>query len=217
MLDNVIRIRTACAHNEPELVAALQSIVWRSTPSGIRQQEVELLPKYIFRGKEYDGRRFLSAAASADTPVASLSLMRSCLLLALPPARMPDKPQGSVVSTSGCDAASGLTTAVHASLSFEVPRNSQSVRLSQFHLFCLRLHPCLPALNADNIHATELHYFVGPVDVPDTNYYSGYSMVQINSTRICETYVSDECVIKRGADVCVMEQVRGYKHLGHLG
>ena len=62
-------------------------------------------------------------------------------------------------------------------------------------------------LPADNIHAVNLRYFVGPVDVPDTNYYAGYTMVQLNSTRVCETYVSDECVIKKGADVCVMEQV----------
>lgn len=60
---------------------------------------------------------------------------------------------------------------------------------------------------ADAIHAIDLRYFVGPVDVPDTTYYAGYSMLQMNTTRICETYVSDECVAKRGADVCVNEQV----------
>lgn len=62
---------------------------------------------------------------------------------------------------------------------------------------------------AESIRAIDLRYFVGPVDVPDTTYFAGYSMRQTNSTRICETYVSDECVAKKGAEVCVVKQVCG--------
>lgn len=63
-------------------------------------------------------------------------------------------------------------------------------------------------LSADNILAVNARYFVGPVDVPDSNYYAGYTMWQLNTTRICETYVSDECVWKKGPEACVEEQVR---------
>lgn len=76
-------------------------------------------------------------------------------------------------------------------------------------VFFARLPVCSPQQHhTDSIYADDLWYFVGPVDVPDTNYYAGYSMRHINTVRICETYVSDECVLKRGADVCVEEQVR---------
>lgn len=67
---------------------------------------------------------------------------------------------------------------------------------------------CFCCVCADSIRALDARYFVGPVDVPDTTYYAGYSMWLINSTRICETYVSDECVVKKGAEACVEEQVR---------
>jgi hypothetical protein len=65
------------------------------------------------------------------------------------------------------------------------------------------------ALCAEAIRGIDVTYFVGPVDVPDTTYYAGYSMTQLNTTRVCETYVSDECVAKKGAGACVEEQVRG--------
>jgi len=56
ILKNVVRIRTACAHNEEDLVAALQSISRRS-PGGVasKQQEVVLAPTFSFRGKGYAG------------------------------------------------------------------------------------------------------------------------------------------------------------------
>lgn len=70
-------------------------------------------------------------------------------------------------------------------------------------------HLCLGVCVAESIRGRDLRYFVGPVDVPDTTYFAGYSMHQTNSTRICETYVSDECVAKKGAEVCVVKQVCG--------
>lgn len=63
------------------------------------------------------------------------------------------------------------------------------------------------ALCAEAIRGIDVTYFVGPVDVPDTTYYAGYTMTQLNTTRVCETYVSDECVAKKGAEACVQEQV----------
>lgn len=110
VLDNVVRIRTACAHNEPELLAALSSIARRDKAGS---QQVQLVSDFQFRGKVFE----------------------------------------------------------------------------------------------DSIRALDLRYFVGPVDVPDTTYFAGYSMRQVNSTRVCETYVSDECVAKKGAEVCVDEQI----------
>lgn len=69
---------------------------------------------------------------------------------------------------------------------------------------------------AESIRAIDVRYFVGPVDVVETNYYAGYSMRQINTTRVCETYVSDECVARKGPEVCVDEQVRcACAQLGH--
>lgn len=65
---------------------------------------------------------------------------------------------------------------------------------------------------AEAIRGVDVTYFVGPVDVPDTTYYVGYTMTQLNTTRICETYVSDECVAKRGAEACVKDQVRLLAH-----
>lgn len=60
LLDNVVRIRTACAHNEPELISTLQSIARRehwgtNTTSQGKQQRVRLLPSFTFRGKAYEG------------------------------------------------------------------------------------------------------------------------------------------------------------------
>jgi hypothetical protein len=77
--------------------------------------------------------------------------------------------------------------------------------LSLTLLGCLDV--CCRVCVAESIRALDLQYFVGPVDVPDTTYFAGYSMRQVNSTRVCETYVSDECVAKKGAEVCVDEQV----------
>lgn len=60
VLDNVVRIRTACAHNEPELVNSLSSIS-RSDPGAINasssnsSERVKILPSYHFRGKPYYG------------------------------------------------------------------------------------------------------------------------------------------------------------------
>lgn len=53
VLDNVVRIRTACAHNEPELLAALSSIA-RRDKSG--PQQVELVNDFKFRGQVFQGR-----------------------------------------------------------------------------------------------------------------------------------------------------------------
>jgi hypothetical protein len=58
VLDNVVRIRTACAHNEPELIQALQSIARRDSSSkqpGSKQQQVELVPTFTWRGKRFEG------------------------------------------------------------------------------------------------------------------------------------------------------------------
>lgn len=53
-----MRIRTACAHNEPELLAALTSIARRDPPCVAgqpHQQQVQLLSRFQFRGKNYQG------------------------------------------------------------------------------------------------------------------------------------------------------------------
>lgn len=56
ILKNVVRIRTACAHNEEDLVAALQSISRRSPGrNDSKQQEVLLAPTFSFRGRGYAG------------------------------------------------------------------------------------------------------------------------------------------------------------------
>lgn len=64
VLDNVVRIRTACAHNEPGLVTSLSSISRRdpvtNASSSKEETRVKLLPSYRFRDKPYYGERFLS-------------------------------------------------------------------------------------------------------------------------------------------------------------
>jgi hypothetical protein len=60
---------------------------------------------------------------------------------------------------------------------------------------------------AGSVHAEDLHAFISPADVTDTSFYAGYNLLQLNTTRVCEAYVSDECVSKRGGDVCVLQQV----------
>jgi hypothetical protein len=59
VLDNVVRIRTACAHNEPGLVTSLSSISRRDpvtiANSSKEETQVKLLPSYRFRGKPYYG------------------------------------------------------------------------------------------------------------------------------------------------------------------
>jgi hypothetical protein len=78
VLDNVVRIRTACAHNEPELLAALTSIARRdppSVPGQPHQQQVQLLPSFQFRGETYPGEmrvRVLSTCLGVCVGVLSL-------------------------------------------------------------------------------------------------------------------------------------------------
>lgn len=69
---------------------------------------------------------------------------------------------------------------------------------------CVLRAMCCPA---ESLHSIDLRASVSPADVADTSYFAGYQLVQLNTTRICQTYVPDECVAKRGGDVCVMEQV----------
>jgi hypothetical protein len=66
VLDNVVRIRAACAHNDPGLVTGLSSLIYRQAGnygSSKNGQQVppaaELLPKYSFRGKTYYGERWV--------------------------------------------------------------------------------------------------------------------------------------------------------------
>lgn len=45
----------------------------------------------------------------------------------------------------------------------------------------------------DSVHAVDVAVFVSPGDVEDAAYYAGYSVVQRNVTRICESYVPASC------------------------
>jgi hypothetical protein len=64
--------------------------------------------------------------------------------------------------------------------------------------------------HADSVLAYDVHSLIKPVDVTNGTQEGGYSMWQTNSTRICASYISDECLVKRGAAACIeeAEQVR---------
>lgn len=50
--------------------------------------------------------------------------------------------------------------------------------------------------------------FVNPGDVTETRSFdAGYTLVQINTTRVCLAYVSDACVAQSGVDACVIAVV----------
>jgi hypothetical protein len=58
------------------------------------------------------------------------------------------------------------------------------------------------------VRAYDISSIVSPGDVADTQaYYAGYSVQQINTTRVCLRYVPSACVEAKGADACVTEAV----------
>jgi hypothetical protein len=58
------------------------------------------------------------------------------------------------------------------------------------------------------VRAYDISSIVSPGDVADTQaYYAGYSVQQINTTRVCQRYVPTACVDAKGADLCVTEAV----------
>ncbi|KAF6263889.1 hypothetical protein COO60DRAFT_308019 [Scenedesmus sp. NREL 46B-D3] len=60
----------------------------------------------------------------------------------------------------------------------------------------------------DSVSAIDTSSVVSPGDVADTQqYYAGYSVQQINTTRICLSFVPSECVEAKGADPCVIDAV----------
>lgn len=73
-------------------------------------------------------------------------------------------------------------------------------------IFTTLRHPCL--LHAGSLRASDVSSIVSPGDVADTQaYYAGYSVQQLNTTRVCLSYVSEACVAERGGDLCLNEAV----------
>ncbi|WIA34082.1 hypothetical protein OEZ86_012459 [Tetradesmus obliquus] len=59
-----------------------------------------------------------------------------------------------------------------------------------------------------SLRASDVSSIVSPGDVADTQaYYAGYSVQQLNTTRVCLSYVSEACVAERGGDLCLNEAV----------
>ncbi|WIA13933.1 hypothetical protein OEZ85_002503 [Tetradesmus obliquus] len=59
-----------------------------------------------------------------------------------------------------------------------------------------------------SVRASDVSSIVSPGDVADTQaYYAGYSVQQLNTTRVCLSYVSEACVAEKGGDLCVNEAV----------
>uniref|UniRef100_A0A383VVN5 Protein kinase domain-containing protein n=1 Tax=Tetradesmus obliquus TaxID=3088 RepID=A0A383VVN5_TETOB len=59
-----------------------------------------------------------------------------------------------------------------------------------------------------SLRASDVSSIVSPGDVADTQaYYAGYSVQQLNTTRVCLSYVSEACVAEKGGDLCVNEVV----------
>lgn len=61
-----------------------------------------------------------------------------------------------------------------------------------------------------SIHMIDFASFIGPSDVGEFQMYAGYDLVHRNVTRVCLSYIPDECLLTNTPDVCLNQAIDAY-------
>lgn len=63
---------------------------------------------------------------------------------------------------------------------------------------------------SQSIRSLDFAYFVGPSDVEEFQMYAGYYLVHRNVTRVCVSYIPEDCLLTSTADACLNQAIQSH-------